>query len=131
MTEGQWRVQVDGGPRFRRTLRKAGTDMKDLTRLHRQVGDIIVPRARAIAPVGPAAGGHIRNTIRATAAQRHAVIRAGDKRKPYGQPVHWGWQRRNIKGQPWIAQAASETEPEWFALYTKGIEKLLDQIKGI
>lgn len=123
-------IKVEGGARFRRTLRKTGADMKDLTRLHRQVGNIIVPRAKALAPTGPTAGGHIKNTIRATAGQHHATIRAGGQAKPYGPVIHYGWQRRNIKAQPFISIAAQETEPEWFSELSKGIEKMLDQIKG-
>ncbi len=124
-------VHVVGGARLRRTLRKAGADMKDLTNLHRRIGNIIVPRAVALAPVGPEAGGHIRNNIRATAAQSHATIRAGGKARPYGPPIHWGWHRRHIKAQPWITQAAQDTEPQWSSEYMDGIEKILDQVKGM
>lgn len=123
-------VVVEGGARFRRTLRKTGADMKDLTRLHRRVGQIILPRAKALAPVGPEAGGHISNTIRATAAQSHSTIRAGGKTRPYGPPIHWGWRRRGITANPWITAAAQDTEPQWSHEFMNGIEKLLDQIKG-
>lgn len=123
-------ISVEGGARLRRTLRKAGADMKDLTRLHRRVGEIIVPRAVALAPSGPESGGHIRNTVRATAAQRHSTIRAGNKSKPYGPPLHWGWPRRGIKAQPWISQAAQDTEPQWSAVFMDGVVQLLDQVKG-
>lgn len=123
-------VRVEGGARFRRTLRKAGTDMKDLTRLHRRVGAIIVPRAQALAPVGPQAGGHIKNNIRATAGQHHATIRAGGKSKPYGPPIHWGWKRQGIQANPWISIAAQDTEPQWSHEFMNGVEKLLDQVKG-
>lgn len=127
---GHGGLTVVGGARFRRTLRKAGTDMKDLTRLHRRVGEIIVPRAKALAPVGPSAGGHIKNTIRARAAQRHAIVAAGGKQKPYGPVVHWGWKKRGITAQPWIQQAAQHTEPQWSHEFMNGIEKILDQVKG-
>lgn len=130
MSEGG-SIQVVGGARLRRTLRKAGADMKDLTRLHRRVGDIIVPRAVALAPLGPEPGGHIRTTIRATAAQRHSTIRAGGKAKPYGPPIHWGWRARGITAQPWISQAARDTEPQWSSEFMDGIVKIIDQVKGI
>lgn len=123
-------LKVEGGARLRRTLRKAGADMKDLTRLHRRVGEIIVPRAVALAPIGPEAGGHIRNNIRATAAQRHATIRAGGKLRPYGPPIHWGWAAHGITAQPWISQAAQETEPRWSSEFMDGIEQIIDQVKG-
>lgn len=124
-------LHVEGGARLRRTLRKAGADMKDLTRLHRRVGDIILPRAKALAPVGPEAGGHIKNTIRATAAQRHSTIRAGGKTRPYGPAVHWGWRAHGITANPWISQAAQDTEPAWSNEFMTGIEKILDQVKGM
>lgn len=131
MTAGQGYIKVDGGRRFRRTLRKAGADMKDLTRLHRRVGDIIVPKAKALAPIGPEAGGHIANNIRATAAQSHSTIRAGGKTRPYGPPIHWGWPSRGITAQPWISIAAQDTEPTWSHEFMNGIEKIIDQVKGI
>lgn len=124
-------IRVEGGARLRRTLRKAGADMKDLTRLHRRVGNIIVPRAVALAPVGPEAGGHIKNTIRATAAQRHSTIRAGGKTRPYGPPVHWGWRARGVEAHPWISQAAQDTEPQWASEFMDGVLSILDQVKGI
>ena len=123
-------LKVEGGVRLRRTLRKAGADMKDLTRLHRRVGEIILPRAVATAPIGPPAGGHIKNNIRVTASQRHSVIKAGGKTKPYGPPVHWGWYTRGIKPQPWIAQAAQDTEPRWSTEFMDGVIQILDQVKG-
>ena len=129
MSEGG-SIHVVGGARLRRTLRKAGADMKDLTDLHRRVGNIIVPRAVALAPVGPDAGGHIRNNIRATAAQSHATIRAGSKARPYGPPIHWGWFRRGITPHPWITKAAQDTEPQWSAEFMDGVIKIIDQVKG-
>src|SRR5699024_9046611 len=105
-------------------------DMKDLTRLHRSVGDIIKPEAVSRAPVGPGDGGHIRNNIRVTAAQTHSTIKAGGKNRPYGNPIHWGWYRRNIMPNPWISRAAQATEPRWSQAFMQGIEKIIDQIKG-
>ena len=127
---GEGSVKLEGGARFRRTLRKAGADLKDVTTLHRRIGAIIVPRAQALAPVGPDAGGHIRDTIRATAAQRHATIRAGDNRRPYGLPLHWGWPRRGMTAQPWLSEAAQQTEPAWSAEYMDGIVRIINQVKG-
>ena len=129
MSEGG-SIRVEGGRKLRSTLRKAGADMKDLTRLHRRVGEIILPRAVALAPVGPSAGGHIKNNIRATAAQRHSTIRAGGKARPYGPAVHWGWRAHGITAQPWISQAAQQTEPQWSSEFMDGIETILDQVKG-
>lgn len=124
-------VQLAGGARLRRTLRKAGVDLKDFTQLHRRVGNIILPRAVALAPIGPERGGHIKNNIRATAAQRHATIRAGGKTRPYGPPIHWGWPSHGIKAQPWITQAAQDTEPQWSAEFMTGVTKIIDQVKGV
>lgn len=124
------RVSLDGASRLRRTLRQAGADMRDVTRVHREIGAAIVPLAKSTAPVGPDVGGHIGASIRATANQRSTTIKAGGVRQPYGPAIHWGWHRRNIRPNAWISRAAQQTEPRWTAIYAAGIERIIEQIKG-
>lgn len=123
-------VKVEGAARLRRTLKAAGADMKDLSRLNKEAANIVVPAAKALAPVGDPINGHIRSTIRAGATQKAGIIRAGNSKMPYGGVQHFGWPSRNIKPQPWIALAAKQTEPQWVDNYFEGLMKVIDSIQG-
>lgn len=132
-------VRVEGGARLRRTMKAAGADMKDMTRLNKEAANIVVPVAKALAPIGSPENGHIASTIRAGATTKAGVIRAGNKAKPYAGMIHFGTERgftdakgrtRAIQAQPWIAIAAKQTEPQWVDNYFEGLLKVLDSITG-
>lgn len=124
-------VEVDGFRQLNRQLRQAGADMADMKDLNTQVGGIILPVARGRAPVSPEPGKHLFQTVRASATKTQAVVRAGNNTTVrYANPIHWGWYRRHIKPNPWVSQAAQSTEPTWFGVYVRGIDRILDKIKG-
>lgn len=123
-------VRVEGAAQLRRTLKGAGADLGDLTALHREVGRIILPVARAGAPLGPDAGGHIGPSVRVGATRSATIIRAGSAARPYGPAIHFGWFRRHIKPNPWITRAAQQTEPQWVDRYFAGLVQIITQIKG-
>ncbi|WP_144659049.1 HK97 gp10 family phage protein [Paenarthrobacter nicotinovorans] len=132
-------VKVEGGKRLRKTMKAAGADMKDLSRLNKEAANIVVPVAKALAPVGDPRGGSIRNTIRAGATQKAGIIRAGNAKMPYGGMLHYGTpggftdslgRAHPLKPQPWIAMAAKQTEPQWVDNYFEGLMKVLDGITG-
>lgn len=123
-------ARVDGAAQLRRTLRKAGADMAQMREVHRRVGGVILPVARASAPVGPDLGGHIGTTIRIGASQAATTIRAGGKAMPYGGRLHWGWLRRGQKPNMWITRAAQSTESRWTQVYFDGITDIINSIQG-
>lgn len=119
-------VKVEGAKRLRKTMKAAGADMKDLSRLNKEAANIVLPVAKALAPVGDPKGGSIRNTIRAGATQKAGIIRAGNAKMPYAGMLHYGTPggftdvlgRPNaLKPQPWVAMAAKQTEPVWVDNY--------------
>lgn len=127
-------IEVVGLTRLRSTMRKAGMDLGRLKTLNREAAEAVAPTARATAPSGPPAGGHIASTVRVGATANAGVLRAGTGlrgRFPYGGPLHWGWPARNIKAQPWLAQAAQATEGRWTDIYQEGVEGILDEIEGM
>lgn len=123
-------LRIEGGRRLRSTLRKAGADLKDLSKLNKAAAGVVVPVAKAATPYGPAAGGHLKPTVRAGATQKAGIIRVGSKAKPYGGPVHWGWPAKNIKANTWLTAAAAATEPQWTELYWSGLLRIIDNIEG-
>jgi hypothetical protein len=39
----------------------------------------------------------------------------------------WGWPKRNIGAQPWLTEAAQDTEPTWTGIYEEDTQKLIDR----
>jgi len=124
---GRALAEVEGGPRFRRTLKQAGIDLKNLRNVHRSVGTLVAVAAAAFAP---RRSGRLAGNIRAGATQKAAIVRAGGARLPYAGPIHWGWPKRNITANPFITQAAQQTEPRWIAVYQDYTDNALDHIEG-
>lgn len=122
-------LRVDGGRRLRSTLRKAGADLGDLKDSHRRVAGIVGIAAKFGAPRGQT--GKLAASVRPSGTQSAAIVRAGFASVPYAAPIHWGWPKRNIKAQPWISEAAQDTEPEWFDVYHTELVRILDQVEGI
>lgn len=137
---GEGGITVDGARELRRTLKRAGVDVKELKATHKSSAQIVMTRAADLCPVAPvsmssAVPGLLRDTLRAAGTQTAAIVRAGNNRKtakgvPYAAPIHWGWHRRNIKPNRFLTRAASETEPKWVESYWSHIHNILDEIKG-
>lgn len=120
--------EVEGADQLRRTMRKAGVDMTELKSTHRSVAETVTQAAKPAAPRGRT--GRLAQSIRPGATQKAAIIRAGKKAVPYAGPIHWGWPKRGIKAQPWLAETAETTEPAWSDEYRAAIEKIIEKIKG-
>lgn len=95
----------------------------------KEAGEIVAEEARAEAPVR---SGRLRNSIRVASLQRSVQVRAGSKRIPYGNPIHWGWfydkQRdikKNIKPNPFMSRALGYKKQQIIATYVKNMDKLL------
>lgn len=137
---GQGGITVDGARELRRTLKRAGVDVKELKATHKSSAQIVMTRAASLCPVAPitmtsAVPGLLKDTLRAAGTQTAAIVRAGNNRRsakgvPYAGPIHWGWHRRNIKPNLFLTRAASETEPKWVESYWSHLHNILDEIKG-
>ncbi len=121
-------VKVDGAAQLRRTLRRAGDDLGDLADLHAQVGGIVAAEAHSWSPRGKT--GALDSSIRVGRLKTGAVVRAGFARVPYAGVQEWGWPARNIAPHPYLTTAAKATEPSWTDVYARGVEKIVDKIKG-
>lgn len=125
-------IRVDGVKNLRRTLKAAGADMNDFTVINRAAAAIVQPLAASRAPRGPDEGGHISQTVRIGATRTAGIIRVGNNtRFRYGGPIHWGWPARNIAPNPWVTEAAQDTEPQWIEKYVVGLDKIVSQVKGV
>jgi hypothetical protein len=120
-------AEVEGAARFRRTLKQAGIDLKNLRNVHKSVGAIV---ATAAARLAPRRTDRLAGNIRPGATQKAAIVRAGGARVPYAAPIHWGWPKRHIAANPFITQAAQQNQPRWLAVYEDYTTNALDHIEG-
>lgn len=117
---------------MRATLKAAGDQLADLQALHKRVAGVVEERAKDTAPVGPPPV-HVRDTIRAAGTKAAAIVRAGKARVAYAMPLHWGHRTHTghiVKAQPWISQAAQDTQPAWTDLYLTELQRICDTVEG-
>lgn len=115
-------VEVEGAPELRRTLKRMGADMGDLTALHRQVAGIVVGPARSLAPH---ASGRLAGSIRPRATRAAARIAAGGARVPYARVQEYGWPARGIVARRYMERALATTRDAVVATYRTGIAAIV------
>jgi hypothetical protein len=120
-------VKVDGLKPLRRNLRRLGNDLSDLKDANQQAASIV---ASAGAGRAPKRSGNLAGSVRGNRAVGRAIVRAGGAAVPYAGPVHWGWPAHGIEAQPFIADAAVETQPVWLPAYEASIQKAVDKVGG-
>jgi len=121
-------VRVIGEDRLRRSLRRAGHDLDEVKDAHRKAAAYVAGRARSAAPQ---VTGRLAGTVRGNNAVRRATVKAGGYGVVYAGPIHWGWPRRNITAQPFIADTAQATEPQWLRIYLDDIDSILGKVRGL
>lgn len=137
-------VQIEGLRQLRKSLRKAGDDMKDLKAANLEAATTAARASAALAPIGHGPKrGALKATIRAAGTKTAGVIRAGRKAVPYAGPVHWGWPNRpaaramnpRIKGgpipaQPFLSDGARNSEGQWLPYYIKTVDGIIARVEG-
>ena len=120
-------VEVEGARELRASLAKAGADLNDLSAAHAEVATYVAAAAQGRAPK---LTGTLAATIRGNKAKTSAVVKAGGAKSPYAGPIHWGWPGHNIAANPFMSNAATETEPTWLDMYFQAMEDIVEKIKG-
>lgn len=120
-------VQIIGLNRFVRTLNRAAGDISDMKDAHQKVGEIVASAARARAP---RRSGDLAGSVRSARQARRARVMVGGARIPYAGPIHWGWPARGIAANPFVSEAAQDTESRWRDAYVRDVEAALDKVKG-
>ncbi|VXC21274.1 HK97 gp10 family phage protein [Aeromicrobium sp. 9AM] len=118
--------RVEGGTQLRAGLKRVEGGLEDLKATHLKIAGVIAGRARTKAPQGPT--GRTAASVRPGATQRASIVRAGRASLPYVPRDHYGDPPGgSIAPNPWLIDAAQETEPQWFAIYEHDIEVLIDR----
>jgi Bacteriophage HK97-gp10, putative tail-component len=120
-------VRVEGLNRLIRTLDKASAEVAELKDAHQRAGEVVASEARSRAPRRT---GALANTIRSARQARRARVQVGTRGVPYAAPIHWGWPARGIAANPFVSEAAQDTESRWTAGYHDDVQKALDKVKG-
>lgn len=120
-------VEVKGLKTLVRTMRKAGEDLSDLKDVHQMVGNMVVAVAQQLAPKR---SGALAGSIRAGRLASGVSVKAGGAQIPYAGPIHWGWPARNIEANPFLTNAAAQTESQWSDLYFSELEKIIERVEG-
>ena len=115
-------VKVIGARELRRALKAAEADMKDLTSVHRDVGQVVMSAQQPPRRTGKLAAS-LKSSPTTTKARVSSTL-------PYAAPVHWGVPSRNLAPNPWISRAAQSTEQTWTDLYQKRIQALMNDVQA-
>lgn len=100
-------VKVTGARELRRAARKAESDgaRKALKESHKEAAGRVAPKARKKAP---RQSGRLARSVRPLGSVTKAQVAAGGARAPHAGPIHYGWPKRNIRKQTFLADAVAE-----------------------
>jgi hypothetical protein len=112
-------ISVEGGPELRRRLKGLEADLRDLTAVHRDVGN--VARA-AIAAEAPNDSGRLAASLKVTASRTRARVKS---RLVYAPVIYYGWHRHNIAPNHFGSRAVKKADAPIRAAYDKGISSLV------
>jgi hypothetical protein len=117
-------VEIEGVNKLARALRDADAGMAEtLKAAHLDGAKAVLNAVRA-----PVQSGDLRATLKASATLRSGRVKAGRKKVPYAGPIHFGWQRRNIRPNPFLYDALDRRRQTVIALFMDGIESLTEQV---
>lgn len=119
------RVTVEGLPELRRALRRFQGDVADLKAANTQVAATV---AAAGATLAPRRTGRLSGSVRGNRAAGRATVTV--PRVRYAAPIHYGWPARNIEGQPFLIDAAQQTESVWLPAYERAVQTAADKVGG-
>ena len=69
--------------------------------------------------------------MRASRLAKGVRVSVGRATVPYAGAIHWGWPARNISAQPFLTDAAKQTEPDLDPAVPGGHPEDLDTVKGV
>jgi hypothetical protein len=119
--------EVEGLSRFVSTMRRAGAELQDFKDANARAGNVIIGAARSRVPFR---SGALAGSMRTARQARRVVVMAGRASVPYAGPIHWGWPARNISANPFLSNAAVESQPRWLTGYDSDLKKIVAKVSG-
>jgi HK97 gp10 family phage protein len=124
-------IQIEGLTQLFNALKAVGAPVEAIEEANKAAAQPVARTARNIAPVR---SGRLRATIRVGPAKTNVKIRAGLKRVPYANPIHWGWFydknnfiTKNIKPNPFMSRALGYNRDDILKQYVASIQKLINK----
>lgn len=125
-------VRITGLRESTKAMKQLDADAgKEVTKLNREAAEIVAATARRLAPVGKSPDPHpgqLVGTIKVGATQHTSYVRAGSKTVLYGNPIHWGWPKRNIKGSLFMTRALVADAAPVREVYERGFRALIQKV---
>ena len=118
------KITVEGGASLMRTLKRAGADIDDMKDTNQRVARQVAAVASSLAP---RRSGRLAGSVKGNRAVAQAVIRS---RLPYAGPIHWGWQSRGIRPNPFMVEAVNRTQPAIESWYLADLDRILGTVRG-
>lgn len=118
------RVEVQGLPTLRATLKVAAQRVEDLREPATRTSAFLAARGRADAPRRTGRlSASVRGEADSTTASTYSAL-------AYANRTHWGYRRYAQRPQPWLAEGAANTEPQWLDNYRSRIENVIRAVRG-
>ena len=118
-------VKILGLSRLRSTLRKAGADMDDMKQANQRASQTVSTRAQAI---GPSRSGALVGSLRNPRIASKAVVRSTLR---YAPVIHYGWPGHHIRPQPFLTEAAGQTQDQWLKDYEDDLQRIAGSVEGV
>lgn len=120
-------VRVEGLKELQRELRAVSKEAaKELREANLDAARMVALDAQHRAPVR---SGRLQRSIRATATQRGAAVKAGNARVPYVAVIHFGSPKRHIRANPFIYDAADNRRADVVRRAERAIDDLISRHK--
>lgn len=137
-------IKVEGLTETRQALvRAGGKEMgKALRTANLNAAQLVV---RAALPNVPVRSGRLKSSVKALASQTSGSVKAGKATVPYAAAIHWGEGagninhttggsvrrvNRNVRGRPFLWEAADAMLGQVVEAYEGEIDQLLDGVRG-
>lgn len=118
-------IRVEGLRELQRGLRAFAENVDDLKDANAAAARMVASSAAARAP---RRSGRLAGSVRGNRAVSRATVSAGRAAIPYAGPIHYGWAARGIEANPFVTDAAQQTESVWLPLYEAALQQLADQV---
>lgn len=129
-------IVAEGLKELNKNLTALGDDKSELKRANYEAAKLLIKRAKPLVPVR---SGDLLASLRPSNKASGAVARAGLKRVPYANVIHWGWlvvgarhvgkrkkgQYIGIQPQPFFSEALGYSYEEIITDYYDALGKLM------
>ena len=108
-------MTLSGSRELKAKTKKAIGELRYLE-AERRAAEMVIDQARNNAPVRT---GELRDSMHNVGGNMYIDV-------VYGNPIHWGWAKRNIKPNPFLLETARRLEPTWLRFFEEEIDDALE-----